>query len=260
MENASQNCLNEAYTDQLKMVELFENLILKIKLNDGTILNIQPTCNFDNNQFNIDFSNPLKTKLANVEYKSSNDTATALVDYCKDNECDDNFYKNKINNEGIYNKLNALMEKKIFLNGELNIHNFYKCHNEEQNSWVFITLTSNFKPLKRIQNIDFNKLEILSNQLNNNNIKNIYFFNKNIEILDFVISNNYYVVYIEDFDEKEYNDYGLADSCAMYKILSLHDKYDSTVKAQLDDLYLTCYNKLTDKQKENFEIEFKALL
>jgi hypothetical protein len=192
-------------------------------------------------------------------YKSDDDdnTTIALVFYSEEN------LEEPYNTVNIYDKLNTLMENKIFLSGYLNIYNFKKCYNKEQNSWIFITITEMFKPLSKINNyIDINKLKILSNQLNDNNTKDIYFFNKNINIDDFVISSNNdnYLVYIEDFDKKAYNDFGIADSCAMYKILSLHNGYDRNIKRELNGLYLTCYNKLTDKQKQIFDKDYGALL
>jgi hypothetical protein len=58
-QNTSQNCLNEAYNDQLKMIDEFDKQTIKIKLfEDNKFLEIQPNCNFDNSQMKIDFEKP----------------------------------------------------------------------------------------------------------------------------------------------------------------------------------------------------------
>ena len=139
------------------------------------------------------------------------------------------------------------MKNSIFLRGYLNIHDFKKCYNIEQKSWIFITITDEFE---KITDFNINKLKELSKNLDSNNEEGIYFFDEISDINEFVISNNNYVVYIEDFDIKSYADFGLADSCAMYSLI-IKSSTDNAIKAELEDLYKTCFEKLTLDQQDN---------
>jgi len=243
-QNTSQNCLNEAYDDQLKMID-----IIKIKLSNDEFLEIQPNCNFSTSNYGIDFEHPFKTEFSKNTYKYANDAKFALVDYCKKQECNDDYFKMKLKNDGIYKKIENLRKNNIVFNGYLKIHDFQKCHNSEENSYIFITITNEFK---KITDIDFNKLQILSQKLDNNNEKDIYFLDNNSKIDDFVISNNEYVVYNEDFDIKTYADFGRADSCAMYGLFMLHNT-NRPEKRKLKSLYEKRFNNLTPLQKDNFK-------
>jgi hypothetical protein len=108
--------------------------------------------------------------------------------------------------------------------------------------------------------IDFNKLKILSENLDNNNKNGIYFFNKKSEITDIIIdqTTNEYNVYIEDFYTKQLDDFGLADSCAMYGLFMLHNTNSEETK-KLKPLYEKRFNNLTPLQKDNFKLNFNKL-
>ena len=249
-QNTSQNCLNEAYNDQLKMID-----IIKIKLLNNRFLEIQPNCNFSTSKYGIDFENPFITEFSKNTYKDANDAKFALVEYCTPKNCNKNYFKMKIENNGIYKKIENLRKNNIFLNGELNIHDFQKCHNSEENSYIFITITNGFE---KITDIDFNKLKILSKELDINNKTGIYFLDNTSIFDDFVISNNKYVVYNDDFNEKTYDDFGQADSCAMYGLFMLHNT-NSAENTKLINLYEKRYDNLTPLQKNNFKLNFNKL-
>jgi hypothetical protein len=104
----TQNCLNEAYEDQLKMITI------GIKLFDNNYLYIQPDCDFDNSQMKIDFETPFKTKISNNTYKDENNDAFALVQYCTQETCSNEYYHSKINNICIKKKLDNLNANRIF--------------------------------------------------------------------------------------------------------------------------------------------------
>ena len=173
--NKSQNCLNEAYDDQLKMIVEFDKQTIKIKLfEDGKFLEIQPNCKFNTSSYGIDFEHPSDINFENTSMYFGNGN-TALVTYCNDNECS-NKYFDKLINKGnlLFNKLNT--KKYKFLVGYGKLIDFQKCQNTT-NNWIFITIYKGiFKFFENNTLIDFNKLQTLSIKLDKNNVNGIYFF------------------------------------------------------------------------------------
>ena len=256
--NKSQNCLNEAYDDQLKMIVEFDKQTIKIKLfEDGKFLEIQPNCKFNTSSYGIDFEHPSDINFENTSMYFGNGN-TALVTYCNDNECSENYFDKLIKKGNLlFNKLNT--KNYEFLVGYGKLIDFQKCQNTT-NNWIFITIYKGiFKFFENNTLIDFNKLQTLSIKLDKNNVNGIYFFNKKSEITDIIIdqTTNEYNVYIEDFYEKEYADFGLADSCAMYGLVYKYLKKNNLEERKtFEDLYNTCYNNLTFIQKNNFKTVF----
>ena len=258
--NKSQNCLNEAYDDQLKMIVEFDKQTIKIKLfEDGKFLEIQPNCKFNTSSYGIDFEHPSDINFENTSMYFGNGN-TALVTYCNDNECSEKYFDKLIKKGNLlFNKLNT--KKYEFLVGYGKLIDFQKCQNTT-NNWIFIMIYKGiFKFFENNTLIDFNieNLKALSIKLDKNNINGIYFFNKESEITDIIIdqTTNEYNVYIEDFYEKEYADFGLADSCAMYGLVYKYLKKNNLEERKtFEDLYNTCYNNLTFIQKNNFKTVF----
>ena len=256
--NKSQNCLNEAYDDQLKMIVEFDKQTIKIKLfEDGKFLEIQPNCKFNTSSYGIDFEHPSDINFENTSMYFGNGN-TALVTYCNDNECS-NKYFDKLINKGnlLFNKLNT--KKYKFLVGYGKLIDFQKCQNTT-NNWIFIMIYKGiFKFFENNTLIDFNieNLKALSIKLDKNNINGIYFFNKESEITDIIIdqTTNEYNVYIEDFYTKQPDEFGLADSCAMYNLFMLHNTNENE-KKKLKLLFEKRYNNLSQEQKKNFETVF----